>query len=778
LTDRIDINQKTTVKTFLALSIKWQKELLGNIYSNNEKLSTHELNFATENIILGIIFLRMYEDRGIEPFGQLKAVLKGENNFRGLLKLFYKVDKKYNTDLLYSWYQKNIQIFSHDLFTNLKLGNHLLELIITGLYSPGNFKFSKLPIDILGQVHEELTERSIEIINGRTVVIKKSDVKKTGGVYYTPGFIVDRIINDTLGRLVKGKSPKEISRIRVLDPACGSGSFLLAAYKFLLNWRLNYYIEKGCGKRKFPLFKNQSGQWRLTNDERISILKNNIFGVDIDYGAVRTLKHSLVLMALGEQDKNRTSRDRSAFDKEDFPDLGENIKWGNSLIDTDFINHNGLDTNEIIFKNHFSWKDEFPKIRRAGWFDVVIGNPPYIDSQWMSRNLPEERKYICSKYKAAKGNWDIFCVFIEKSLELSRKGGYVSLIVPNKLGSAEYAAGARAVIAQKSKILSVRDYSKYPVFSVAVYPIVFLLSPGRQSEKAEVYYERIEKIEDKAKVTISKRLKYKEYFHDPAMPWPIFSNFSNQNLFRRILSTYPPLKDYCEIRGAATVNEAYRIKELISCSENVATKSLKFINSGAIDPYRSLWRHKAIRYLNQSYELPIIRRKDLHCLPKMRRKQAESQKIIVAGMTRKLECYLDDNRQYLAGKSTTVIFSEVDLRYLVGILNSTLITYIYKNLFGGDALAGGYLRIGPPQLKKIPIRIIDSGSANDIGLHEELITYVDKIISLYKNLGKSKKDHQNKAVMKEIETIDQSINQIVFTLYQLTEKEIRSVMSD
>ena len=166
-----------------------------------------------------------------------------------------------------------------------------------------------LPADVLGQVYEQFLGKVIRLTPAhRAKVEEKPEVKKAGGVYYTPTYIVDYIVKQTVGELVEGKTPRQIARLRILDPACGSGSFLLGAYQYLLDYHHRWYVtndpEKHSRRRQPPIYQGPTGGWRFTTAEKKSILINNIYGVDIDRQAVEVTKLSLLLEVLeGETDE-------------------------------------------------------------------------------------------------------------------------------------------------------------------------------------------------------------------------------------------------------------------------------------------------------------------------------------------------------------------------------------------------------------------------------------------------------------------------------------------
>jgi hypothetical protein len=404
-----------------------------------------------------------------------------------------------------------------------------------------------LPADILGQVYERFLGSVIRLTaGGQAKVEEKPEVKKAGGVYYTPTYIVDYIVGQTVGRLCEGKAPRDVAKLRVLDPACGSGSFLIGAYQYLLDWHLKWYADnepERHAKGKEPKVHHAANGWRLTASERKRILTNNIYGVDIDAQAVEVSKLSLLLKVLeGETDETLNAQMR-LFHERALPDLDGNIKCGNSLIGPDFFDGRlDLDEEERRRINAFDWQAEFANVFKVGGFDVVIGNPPYVDSEWMTYSLPDERQYCTKRYEAASGNWDLFCVFIEKAVALCRSAGFISLIVPNKLGSASYAAGARKVATVQNCLLSLRDFAAVPVFPVSVYPIVFVVSKNKAKNTSTVRYEKMSESES-AGISIVRTsvLAYKEFFANPEKGWAIFSGVNGAPLLARLSHDFPSL---------------------------------------------------------------------------------------------------------------------------------------------------------------------------------------------------------------------------------------------
>ncbi|MCZ9938751.1 type I restriction endonuclease [Brachyspira hyodysenteriae] len=270
-------------------------KLASNIAKLNKNLSVRDLNYAVQQIIDRIIFLRAAEDRGIEEYGDLKKTCenKGESFYGNLLKIFEKADGRYNSGLF---------DFSKDsISSSIEIDNKVIKEIINELYYPlSPYEFSVISVEIIGNAYEQFLGKTITIGKNHSAKIElKPEVRKAGGVYYTPEYIVDYIVANTVGEAIKGKKPEEIANIKILDLACGSGSFLLGAYKYLLNYHIEYY-NKIRDRAKFKGSKEdvikENGD--LTIWIKKQILRNNIFGVDIDSNAVEVTKLSLLMKCL------------------------------------------------------------------------------------------------------------------------------------------------------------------------------------------------------------------------------------------------------------------------------------------------------------------------------------------------------------------------------------------------------------------------------------------------------------------------------------------------
>lgn len=593
---------------------------------------------------------------------------------------------------------------------------------------------------------------------------------------YTPAHIVDYVVENTVGRRLQDQTPQQlVGNLHILDPACGVGAFLIGAYHYLLGWYRNWYgthepeqyLRIGSWGYA-PLDIGEDGCWQLAIAEKKRILLNHLYGVDIDQQAVAATRRSLVQALLTEEPGTAAN---SRFCNDLLAELGQNIRWGNAIIGPDFPEQCSGTPGQIPL---LAWEATFQPVMSRGGFNIVIGNPPYLDSEQMTDRFPEWRRYCRQHYRTASGNWDLFCVFIEQALNLCQPRGLVGFVVPNKLGSAPYAAMARQLLAVENCLLSIRDYSGVASsFPTGVYPIVYIAQKRRPCQANPVRYTQMQVSGDGTFVCAQQQnLDYGHYFLAPQRSWPLRTCPAGVELVERLLRQSPTLAALASVSGAATVAEAYKIQPLIQETCSADFRGLKVINSGTIDRYRILWGQQPLRYLGSTYHRPGVPESRLSALPPRRRRQTQQPKLIVAGMTRILESVLDRQGVFLAGKSTSVIASALDLRYLLALLNSKLLTFCYQTLFGGDRLRGGYLRIGPPQLRQLPICVCDLGNSIQRRNYEQLIALVEQrrqSSQLVKNhpvqLHSSKASNQ----------LDQSIDQLVYALYGLTEAEIQLV---
>jgi len=478
-------------KSFLEDLTIWRTELAKDIHKRNPPsppfskgglggLDVKILNDVVQKLLDRIIFIRIAKDRKIRPDRELWEIVaqwkeegKRKSIITHLIDLFHEVNDDLNGD-----------IFKPHACEKADVDSNLLAEIIENLYFPkSRYRFDAIGVELLGSIYERYLGSTIRVTPQRVKVEEKPEVRKAGGVYYTPKYIVDYIVKNTVGKIIENKTPRQIEKIKILDPACGSGSFLLGAYQYLIDYHLKYYREHPKDAQTlhlFPYWKMSPEEFTLPIHEKAKILRNNIFGVDIDPQAVEITMMSLYLKAL-EGERGLLPKKQQLL-----PPLSNNIKCGNSLIGYDIFDSSSgegiYSTSAVIpakagiqkpgFRvkhgmtekqgwddetksriNPFDWNSKsagFGEIMHPsqspldkgglrGGFDVVIGNPPYVRIQAMKEWAPVEVEYYKRKYtSASKGNYDIYVVFVEKGLNLLNKTGRLGFILPSKFFSTDY----------------------------------------------------------------------------------------------------------------------------------------------------------------------------------------------------------------------------------------------------------------------------------------------------------------------------------------------------
>lgn len=459
-------NKKGTITIgvdFLDQISHWRETLAKSIAKNNPKLQIHEINYLVEKLIERILFLRICEDKSMEKYETLKKIISANHTlsiYTKLISYFEDADAKYDSGIF--------DLKNDHITYEIKIDDEVLRKIIEGLYYPQcPYDFSVITIDLLGNIYEKFLGEIITLSTShKATVEQKPEVKKAGGVYYTPKYIVDFIVKNTVGRLVEGKNPKQIESIKILDPACGSGSFLIGAYTYLLNYHLDWYMQNKPERFKKDVFQYNNRQWLLTTERKKKILLSNIYGVDLDSQAVEVTKLNLLLKVLENETAESINLQMKLFREKALPNLHENIKCGNSLVGPDIyktIQLQLVSDTECRRINIFDWHDPkrgFGGLAELG-FDVVIGNPPYIQIQKLCEFYPEEIKYIQNNYFTAKEkNIDIYLPFIEKGISLLGDNGVLGIICPNRFFNSEYSANLRKYLEQYNiyKLINFRHY--------------------------------------------------------------------------------------------------------------------------------------------------------------------------------------------------------------------------------------------------------------------------------------------------------------------------------
>lgn len=755
-----NLNKKGTAtvdKEFLQSLDSWRTYLATSISWNNKQLDEDELNFVVQQTIDRIIFLRIAEDRSVEPYGTLKEAIKHGDFYQNLYRQFEQADEKYNSGLF---------DFKKDKISkSLTIDNKVLKTIINELYYPESpYEFSVLSVEILGSAYEQFLGKVIRIDKAhRAKIEEKPEVRKAGGVYYTPQYVVDYIVKNTVGKLTENKTPKEISKIKIVDPACGSGSFLIGAYQFLLDWHKNYYTDNGKiskGSKDNPLTPDGN----LTTAEKKRILLNNIFGVDIDVNAVEVTKLSLLLKCMEGETQASIAQQMKLFNERVLPTLDNNIKDGNSLIDTDFYSTQ-LDFGEEKKIKPFNWQKGFPEVFKQGGFDAVIGNPPYLGGREWKEENGNAYDYFIGKYKVAEYQFDIYALFWEAGIKLLKPNAAIGFITPNTWLNNQSNKKLRQYILENTSIAKIVDYSKIKVFDQAtVLPIITILEnkPNKKS-----LTEIFEPTENGFVMTQSVN---QEIWNDGDLSI-ININLSQSDLVLRdkIEKNTLPLEKLGLIKFGIKLYEtgkgnpkqkASDAKEHIFEADKRIDKTYrKYLEGKDINPYRIDYKNRWLKYGENlaAPRDPIL---------------FEGERILVRRIVGKtlISAYTDSD--YVTSQLLQIVkpFEQSDTKFLLGIINSKLLAFYFRKKYNRQDKTFPEIRIY--ELAALPIKKIDKSKQP---LKSEIEKLVNQLLKLNQEVTEVKLATQVSHLQGKIEFCEDRINQMVYQLYELTEAEIKIV---
>lgn len=744
----------------------WRESLARNLALRNPALTVEELNFSVGRLIDRIVFLRVCEDRGIEADEQIKALLRGKDIYKRLSDLFQRADERYNSGLFHFHNETNRAEPPDKLTLRLKVDDKPLKDLIQSLYYPDSpYVFSQIPADILGQVYEQFLGKVIRLTPRHEAVVEdKPEVKKAGGVYYTPTYIVDYIVKQTVGKLFEGKTPREVAKLRILDPACGSGSFLLGAYQHLLNWYLDQYLNDGVAKHRKELAPGLRGDWRLDAKERKRILLAHIYGVDLDAQAVEVTKLSLLLKVLeGETQLEANVRA--------LPDLGSNIKCGNSLIGTDFYEeHPDLSDEERRRINPFDWKTEFKTIFKDGGFDAVIGNPPYGFHQIHTQIVKD---YFKGHLAASVGSFEHYFLFYEATLKLLAPGGLHGFIVPVTWLTIPSASGLRHFILQNYAVRSIAWLPELVFKNAQVNTLVSVIARAQPGATRVL----ISEVNDPSLGRGISREYEQAKFVAANHTLRIFEDDTESELIERIVAQCQKFGDF--VRPCSGYNP-YEVGKGVAPSGQTHTKRTviekPYHSEECLGPDwkpevggRELGRYSihvsGKRFVKYGAWLAAPRDPNNFLGPRLLVQEITGGKDhrIVASYCEEELYHSRDIIPVKCDKS-----SENPL-FLLGLLNSLFMSWWHhrRNPKSKKAL---FPKLLVGDLVDLPVpRMADKkGKAR----HEKMVSLVERMLKLNRDVTEARTDVEQERIKRQIAATDKQIDNLVYELYGLTAEEI------
>ncbi len=782
-------------------------DIFENMKNNNPEISELVIIEKVQKLLDRFLFICFCEDKGLIP----------ENSYSNLVKRGELLEDIFDSFKSFCYWintgnkSKNIPHFNGGLFKPDSVLDNLFvdDEVFRKLEKISDYDFdSDLNESILGHIFEQSVSDIEELkkTSQNEEFDKKESKRKKDGIFYTPKYITKYIVESTMNAWIEDKKKElgeenlpelqekdfkydlykknysknfrkhvefwekfreELRKIKIIDPACGSGAFLIEAFDFLLKY--NQMIDD-------KIF-NMTGTKNLFDDTTKEILENNIFGVDLNKESVEITKLSLWL--------------RTANKEKTLATLENNIKCGNSLI-----------SDKNLCERGFDWKEEFPEIFENGGFDIVIGNPPYVSAE----NIKElEKEYYKNNYKVATGRQNLYIIFYERGIELLNKNGYLSFITPYTILKNKYYMEARKYILENSRLLKLIDFKNVTVFEDAVVDSIILVLKKEQSKNYD--FEKIYNI---------KNFGNNEY---SSKTFAIENVYINQDFSLEFSDNLALI--------LKMQKNSLKLKNIIEFKQGIITgNNKKFLTNEISENTKKVITGKDFNryFLNYNGEYVIY---DVDKLHRPRKKEIFEidNKILLRQTGAFPICTIDNNHYYTLDTvhNGKIINSDFSIFYILTLLNSKVLKFYYIDCINEEGKV--YAQVKIIYIDELPIKNISLEEQkpfiekaeimlelnkelqnkikkfkNRLSSNLDLKEFSKKMESFYelsfkeflKELGKQKikltlsqqddweeyfEDYKKLIleIKQKISATDKEIDLMIYKLYELTDEEIKII---
>jgi len=811
-------------EAFLKELDEYREELARAFKRKNPELESEALTEVTQRTLDRLVFMRFLEDKLIETEPLLEQLHQGGNAWENFVATSRRLDRVYNGIIFKEHSLLDSPGFTADGRTFDKISQNLS-------HTNSPYDFNAIPIHILGSIYERFLGKVIVATDKRARVEEKPEVRKAGGVYYTPEYIVRYIVDNTVGKLIEGKTPEEIRQMRFADIACGSGSFLLGVYDTLLRYQTAYYNRNKRTQnegRKAGCLPTETGALRLSLLQKRTILLLNIYGVDIDPQAVEVAQLSLYLKLLEDETTASAHQRQMALREALLPSLNKNIVSGNSLIGWDILEGKLFDSGEERKLNPMNFEDAFPEVLKRGGFDAIVGNPPYIRIQTLQDTTPESVEYFSRRYAAAgKGSYDIYVVFVERALGLLSEQGKLGYILPHKFFNAKYGEPLRRLLSQGQHLSHIVHFGDAQVFKGAsTYTNLFFADKPAQAEMRFVRVNDLsrwkERLAGDEGTISSSSISADEWNFSTGESGELFEKLNGmptklgdlaQRIYQGVITSADPVflfKEF-EIKGQLTQVSS----QLLEKSVTLETQILKpVVRSGGIERYAAepealvLFPYDVIdnsaRLFSKTelenrfplaWQYLCTNRKVLEGRERGKFSDAqwyrfgrsqnlglwEQPKLLVPYMISVLAAYPDQTDNYYfvnvttGGYGITIRQNTVTPHYLCGLINSKLLDTYLKHI--STNFRGGYFAANKQYIERLPIPVLDLSDNADRARHDRMVQLVMQMLEAKEQLAAAQTERDKNFYENKCATLDRQIDNLVYKLYDLTPEEVAIVES-
>jgi type I restriction-modification system DNA methylase subunit len=809
---------------FLSQIETWRAQLAQDIAQQNPAFTQAELNFLVQRLLNRIIFLRICEDRELERYQALQSVQTYDN----LKALFRQADKRYNSGLF--------DFIEDQLSLNITVSSAVLISIFQELYYPASpYAFSVVEAGILGEIYERFLGKQITVAGQQVTIVDKDEAAASRGMVPTPKYVVDAIVQKTLAPLREGRSPAELARLRLADIVCGSGSFLVAAYEYLLNAYLEGYLQEGAEWHSDKVYEGAQNTWYLTLPERQRILCEHIFGVDIDPQAVEIARFSLLLKVLEDVPAAAIAAHWQAHHIRALPNLQNNIQCGNSLVDSTYFEYDeSALTDATLFANlnPLDWPEAFPGVFAAGGFDALVGNPPYIRIQNMVRYSPREVQYYqsdVSPYTCAQSdNFDKYSLFIERGLALLKPTGRLGYIVPHKFFSLKSGQALRSLLSEGQHVVEIVHFGVQQVFGQrrATYTCILVLAKQatsrftvehvndllawRRGESGEIAAHRADYLTEALWEFVSpaaRQVFERLRVDNPTTLEQVANIFVGVQTSADKIHIIEPLEENEDTVTFSDLADAtWTIEKAVlrPCLKDVSLPSYSHpqANTYIIFPYTIAGRRACLytpeemqtrfpqcwAYLT-THQAALEQRSIQGGTPETWYRYGRSQSLTKFDGTPKLVWSVLSLEARYAYDDQDIVFTgggngpyyglrplpetKLSIHYLQAVLSHPVIEAMVRAI--GSPFQGGYRSHGKQFVKDLPIRQIDFGNAEEKATHDRIAELVKTLIQATERAATATVPAQRQQAEQQAQHLRQSVERQIGDLYGITDADLVAV---
>ncbi|MFZ1082368.1 MAG: N-6 DNA methylase [Candidatus Kryptoniota bacterium] len=728
-------------EVFLAELDGYRESLAKAFKKSNQELQGEELTEAVQRTIDRLVFIRFLEDKLIEE-KEIANLIDRQMAWELFVGYCKKLEPKYN-GLIFKPHRIDEKVFNppdEEVFQDICNG-------LAGQESPYNF--AQIPISILGSIYERFLGKVVHATDKRVKVEEKPEVRKAGGVYYTPDYIVRYIVKETVGKLIDGKTPEEISKMAFADIACGSGSFLIEVYDLLLKYHERYYAEHPDKAKKNDL-EQREGRKVLSLKKRQEILVNNIYGVDIDYQATEVTQLSLYLKLLEDVTTNDAYQ-FSLLKEKILPNLSKNIVCGNSLIGRDIVDGDLFPDVEESKLKPMNFEDAFPEVMHHGGFDAVVGNPPY-GASFDDSSL----KYLLNHGLSWQKSSESYSSFVLRAIQLLKQNGLISYIIPSAwAGAVRFRKFREKLLDQKVNQVIVLPFD---VFEEAYIDTCLLLVEKGKTDLTHrvdtLVYLKKEKIKQIEIAPDRFNHILQEKWKDSESQKFVFEE-NTLEVVSRLYQVLKKLKDAIEIKRGVLFDKSLLVGKRLNS---------QYYQYFAGDIYRYEINEKFGGWIPFNDELKE-RPKEL--------KWFTGERILLRRLVNRKQRMMAmvTSKQFITNKnlySLCAIDKSLSLKFVLGVLNSKLISYLYIKQVT-QAAKDDFPQVTIKDVLNLPLAFPDKTH------HDHIVHLVERMLAAKEDLSKTKTEAETTRLERECEALDRQIDQAVYELYGLTEEEIKVV---